>query len=376
MIFVCKIKEVDMKSNTNRILLITAFFTFIPHTYSVSPMIPSNTSSRSNTVQAVVLAAGSSSRFKTPGKSKLLFNLCGQKMIEFPVSLLHSLSIQTTLVIGFKRDLIMKTVKKKHPHVYFVTQENLLGTGHALVCTQYKWHADNILIMNGDMPLITPDIIERLLDKHQQDKACISFVVSHNTDISIGYGRLVQENNITRIVEAKHFTASAEDYPLVNAGIYVVRRTFLEDYLNKIELNKQTNEFYITDLVEIAVKNGAPVAWTEEPFYALHGVNTLQQLEKAERIKQREIINTFMTNGVRFKNSKTVVIDLFVTIEPGSFVDMNVKLLGNTHIGKNCVIESGTTLENCIIKDNVTIHSNSSMRNTTVESDMPLYTQC
>ena len=326
-----------------------------------------------NSVQAVVLAAGGSTRFKTE-TSKLLASICGQEMILYPVILLEKLGIDTTMVIGFQRDKIVETIGKKTYKPRFIVQEQQLGTGHALLCTQRNWHTDHILLLNGDMPLISEQIITDLIEQHIAAQAGISFIVSHNTDSSIGYGRLVDRDNTLRIVEAKHFTYKPEEYPLVNAGIYIINRSFLEKYLSEIEQNEVTNEFYVTDLVELANKNNIPVVHIEVPFDALHGVNTLRQLEKAERLKKRELTEYWMARGVRFENPKSVHIDLTVTIEPGSVIGAGVELHGNTHIGKKCIIGSFSILKDARLKDSVRVGSHSTIEKKTVNSDVKSYT--
>lgn len=306
-------------------------------------------------VQAVILAAGSSSRFKT-GNSKLLAPICGQEMILFPVLLLESLQIPTTVVVGFQREKIVEAIGKKTYKPRYITQEQQLGTGHALLCTQRNWEADNILLLNGDMPLISKEIITKLISQHIAAQAGVSFIVAHNTDQSIGYGRLVEKDGIMKIIEAKHFTDTPEEYPLVNAGIFIINRTFLEQHLQDIKQNDITHEFYVTDLIELASKNNVPVIPLEVSFNTLHGVNTLQQLEKAERIKKKEITRYWMNNGVRFENPKTVSIDLSVTIEPGTVIGSFVELRGNTHIGKNCTIKSYNVLKDIIVQENSIIN--------------------
>src|SRR3989338_1959002 len=102
------------------------------------------------TIQAVLLAAGKSSRFKT-GKTKLIEKICGQEMIMYPVALCHELKIPVTLVIGFQKELLKKTLKKEFPAsslISFVEQKEQLGTGHALETSREFWKQENILIMN------------------------------------------------------------------------------------------------------------------------------------------------------------------------------------------------------------------------------------
>src|SRR5690606_6673484 len=160
-----------------------------------------------NNVQAIILAAGKSSRFNTK-KTKLAETMCGQAIVLFSTKLLESLELKTTVVVGHEKKTIEHLITQEHgTKINFVTQEDQLGTGHALACTQHLWNANHILVINGDMPLVTPEIITNLYKKHVEKNATISFVTANNPDqTNTSYGRVVQTNNSIAIVEAKDFT--------------------------------------------------------------------------------------------------------------------------------------------------------------------------
>src|SRR5580692_4726335 len=112
-----------------------------------------------NNIQAIVLAAGKASRFNTH-KTKLAEPICGQPMILFITTLLEKLGIHTTLVIGHEKEIIKDIVKQRHGEsIPFIVQEQQLGTGHALACTASEWKKEHILVINGDMPLITEQVL-------------------------------------------------------------------------------------------------------------------------------------------------------------------------------------------------------------------------
>ena len=165
----------------------------------------------SNKVQAIILAAGKSTRFNT-GRTKLLEKICGQEMILYTTRLLEQLNIPITVVVGYQKDAIQEVITRHHHNsINFVVQEEQCGTGHALMCTQPIWERENILIMNGDVPLVTTDIIENLYEKHIHSHADISFVIAHNADPVIGgYGRVVKSENSIKIVEARDFDGRYE----------------------------------------------------------------------------------------------------------------------------------------------------------------------
>lgn len=313
-------------------------------------------------IQGVILAAGGSTRFKT-GISKLRYPVCGREMVMYPVSLLNSMGIGSTLVVGFQQEAIRYIVNNSELGASFVEQKEQLGTGHALLCSRSMWHANNILVMNGDVPLITKKTIEKLCQQHMEHNAAISVVAAHNVDPNGTYGRIVQESDVSKIVEAKHFTYDIKDYPLINAGIYLINKAFLEDFLGRVERNKQTHEFYITDLVEIASANGVPVTVLQVPFDTIRGVNTLKELAALEHIKQMEILDHWMANGVRFNKPETVHVDVDVTIGAGTLVDSGVLLRGKTTIGDECLIGAYSVLDNALIPAGSTIPEFSVLKN-------------
>lgn len=309
---------------------------------------------KNNDIQSVILAAGKGSRFKTE-KIKLVYPICGQAMVLFPIILMQDLNIPTTLIVGFQQDKVKKVVHDAEiQNITFMEQKEQLGTGHALLCSKPTWYAKNILVLNGDGPMLTREVIENLCNSHLSSNAAISFIVSHFVGEN-RYGRVVDIDNLVKIVEAKHFTHKKKDFPYINAGIYLINRNFLEKYLNKVQQNKVTNEFYITDLVELASKHNLTVNIIKAPYDTIRGVNTFKELYNAQRITQNKIIEHYMTNGVQFNNPLTVHIDLNVIIEPGTYIDSGVQLRGKTSIGKCCYIGAYSILENAKIKDNTKI---------------------
>ena len=306
------------------------------------------------TVQAIILAAGGGTRFKS-GISKLAYSLCGQEIILYPVKLMKSLHIPTTIIVGHQKNRIIEIVKKNEKtDITFVEQKVQQGTGHAVLCSQPVWNCRDILVLNGDGPMLTQEVITKLCEAHTSSDAAISLVVSHYVDEG-AYGRLVNHNGLVKIVEAKHFNYTKEQFPYINAGIYIINRTFLETSLNKIKQNATTSEFYLTDLIEIASRNHLPVKTVVVPYDLIRGINTLKDLSEAQLIKKNELIERFMANGVQFENPLTVHIDLNVHIGAGTYIGSGVQLCGKTTIGKHCHIGAYSILKNATLKEGTTV---------------------
>lgn len=322
-----------------------------------------------NDTQAIILAAGKSTRFNTE-KIKLAEKICGREMILFLTKLLQTLHIPTVVVVGFQQEVMKNIITAEHGDtIEFVVQEKQEGTGHALACTQPTWRNDHILVMNGDVPFVTAELIISLYEKHITQNAAISFVTSYNnTATERSYGRVIETDNGISIVEAKDFTGDINKQYPINAGIYLINKNFLEDYISMLNDQNASKEFYITDLVKIASQNNLVVTTTLAPFDTIRGINTLQELFAAEQIKNNELMNYWMSRGVRFSSIDNACIDMDVTIGQRSFIGSGVHIRGNSIIGKDCNIREFSSLENVILEDNVTILPHCIIRNAYIKS--------
>ena len=317
-------------------------------------------------LQAIILAAGKATRFNSE-RNKLFEKICGKKMILYATQLLEHLNIPTTVIVGYQKEIMQKTITDYHHNrINFSIQEDQCGTGQALICSRDNWHAEHILIMNGDIPLVTNEVIEKLYKKHIASKAAISFVTAHSSNNS--YGRVIKTNNSIKIVETRDFKGDIHEQCCINAGIYIAKKNFLTEHVDIIKQNKISKEFYITDLIGIASKKNLPITITTAPFDQIRGINTFEELWAAEQIKRAELIKYWMNQGVRFSFAQNIHIDLTVSIGAGSFVGCGVQLLGNTKIGKNCTIHSFSILDNTILGDQALIHSHSVIKNSRVDA--------
>ncbi len=291
-------------------------------------------------------------------------------MIMYPINLLKNLEIPTTLVVGYQADAV-KTITAKYTveNLSFIEQTQQLGTGDALLCTRSAWKAKNILVINGDMPLITQDIIQDLIETHTKENAAISLAMAHNTDPSLkGYGRIVKDNDGIKIIEAKHFSGDTAISCCINAGIYLINTEFLESHAHELKQNPETNEFYITDLIEIASRYKFKVTTISANFDNIRGVNTLKELWAAEQIKRAELIAYWKEKGVYFSLAQSVHIDLNVSIGAETIVGVGSQILGNTQIGSRVTIGMGCVIYNSQIEDDVVINPCTVISNTKIEA--------
>jgi bifunctional UDP-N-acetylglucosamine pyrophosphorylase/glucosamine-1-phosphate N-acetyltransferase len=305
-------------------------------------------------------------------KTKLTEKLCGKKLILYPLSLLKSLNIPTTIVIGFQSDQIKKTVEQKYPALFsYVEQSKQDGTAHAVQLTQPIWHQKNILIMKADIPLLPAEPIEKLYKKHMETNAALSFLYAHNNDPSgSSYDKLLKtEDGFCIKTTAELKEEAGDDSCCIDGGVYLISKSFLEQYINQIERKTQTNEYHLSDLVAIAHKKKRLVNALSVPFDQIRGISTFQELWAAEQIKRAELIKYWMEQGVRFSAAQTVHMDLDTKIGAGSFIGCSAHLTQGTVIGNNCTIGPFSILKNTVLGDNVRIEPHTILHNTKVGNE-------
>jgi len=317
-------------------------------------------------VQAIILAAGASRRFHAP-YTKLIAPLCGTPIIRHLVDTLRHANIPITLVLGHDAEQVRRVLPDDDmiQHTY---QDEQLGTGHAVMCGYNACSADNILVMNGDTPLVTCDTIQSLCDTHARQNAHITFVTADNCPHAHGYGKVVQTDDTIEIVEAGHAAYDMSAYQHINAGIYMFNRTFLDHAIDQLTPHDRNNEIYITDVIGYASTHGYHVATVHAPFDTIRGINTVQELQHAEQCYHQRIMQHLYAAGVYVRDPNNTYIDsgasigTHTRIEPGAYVS------GTSTIGKRCHIGAHTIIHNSSIADDVCIEPHSYTVESTIDS--------
>ena len=318
-------------------------------------------------VAAIILAAGLGKRMKshTP---KVLHPVAGRPMLFYPVQVIKNLGLKKAIIIvGHKAEKVMEILDSElrtpNSELKFVKQEPQLGTGHAVLCAENvlkAWKGD-ILILSGDVPLITKQTILGLLDLHAKKKAAISFISTVIADPS-GYGRVLRDenNSVKRIVEDKDSSIEEKAINEINTGIYCINAQFLFSGLKNIKRENAQGEYYLPDLIEMAAKAKQKVACLTHINPAeVMGINNRIELAQANGVMRERINNELMLSGVSLIDPETTYIHYGVKIGKDTTIYPNVFLEGNTNIGKGCLIEQGCMIQNSHIGDGSKIKSNS-----------------
>ena len=316
-------------------------------------------------IQATILAAGSSTRFQSP-YTKLIAPICGKPMLAYPVDMLHTLTIPTTIVVGYQAEYVQNALPDD-PLITYVEQKEQRGTGHALLCGYHNSRANHMLVLNGDTPLITQELINTVINTHVSHDAAITFVTADNRPEAYAYGKVVTHGNHIEIIEARHITDQTQ-HTEINAGIYLFNSNFLETALQHLAPHSGSNEIYITDLIGYASQQNYTVNTVHADFDTIRGVNTLEELQIAEQKQQTAIINNHVHHGVYCVDPDNTYIDANVQIAEHTRIEPGAIIRGNTTIGSGCHIGPYTVINNSTIGDHVQIEPYSHIADTTIDA--------
>jgi bifunctional UDP-N-acetylglucosamine pyrophosphorylase/glucosamine-1-phosphate N-acetyltransferase len=296
-------------------------------------------------ISIIILAAGKGSRMKSP-KAKVLHTISGKPMLYHIIKSSLEISNDITVVIAHQKEDVKKQMCSYFDNINFVIQDvkNFPGTGGALknVIAKNK----KVLILNGDMPLITSDALSSFLTDNSDIIMSIFDLKNSN-----GYGRVIIENgNVQKIIEQKDATEEELKITTVNAGIYAFSKSILEKYIPLLNNENVQKEYYLTDVISMAKKdslNISPLLVDEENF---KGINSKKDLAEAEEIMQNRIKSTLMQNGVIMQLPSTTYVEEGVIFEGECIVENGCRLTGKTLI-HNSHIKSGSVIEDSIVKN-------------------------
>ncbi len=307
-------------------------------------------------LEIVILAAGQGTRMRS-ALPKVLHPIAGNSMLGHVIHSARQLDPQRIhVVIGHGADVVRERLAADD--LNFVLQDKQLGTGHATAQAVPFIDADTVLILYGDVPLIEVETLQRLL-KHVVPGQMGLLTVE--LDDPTGYGRIVRDadGKVAAIVEHKDASEAQRAITEGNTGILAVPADRLADWMSRLSNNNAQGEYYLTDVIEMAVSDGLVVA-TEQPHdpMEVQGANDRKQLSELERHYQLRAGRRLMTQGVTLRDPARFDVRGEVSVGRDVLIDINVILEGkviiedDVEIGPNCVIKDSTLRKGVVIKAN------------------------
>lgn len=295
-------------------------------------------------LSVAILAAGKGTRMES-SLPKVLHKISGKTLLQRVIdSCLELNPDQIFVIIGHKSKEVQDSIPN-NKKIHFVIQDPQSGTGHAIqvLCREVKKNKGKLLVLNGDVPLIKPNTLKKLLNLHDSKNADVSLITTKKKNPH-GYGRVFLDGDfIERIVEEKDCNDKERLNLLINAGVYCFNWENLSKIILSLQSNNNQKEIYLTDTVSL-LKNS--LSLEVEDNGELQGINNRIQLSKCEEIIQNSIKEMHMLNGVTFINKASCSISEEAQIGKDVIIEANTHIRGSTKIFNNCVIGPNTFIEN------------------------------
>ena len=303
-----------------------------------------------------ILAAGKGTRMvsKLP---KVLHKISGESLLKRIINTSKGLKPDKIfVVVGHSSNLIKESLTNTE-NIKFILQEPQLGTGHAIqvLSKELNKFKGNLLVLNGDVPLIRKRSLDELIQVHRSENADASLITAEKEN-PFGYGRVFKENNlIQKIVEEKDCNENEKHHKIINSGIYCFNWTKLSKIINKLDANNNQKEIYLTDTISFLEKS---ISYEIKDEEEIQGINNRIDLAKCEEIFQRRIKTKHMLNGVTFINPESSSISEESEIGMDVIIEANTHIRGKSKISNNCIIGPNSFIENTLVKENSkVIHS-------------------
>lgn len=302
-------------------------------------------------LSVIILAAGKGTRMQS-AKPKVLQTLAGKSLLGHVLDTCHQLTVDDTIIVhGFGGEQVQDHIDQQYAHlpITWVAQTEQLGTGHAVKVTLSELPKDGqSLILYGDVPLVSCQTLATLQDANTDGMSMLTLTV----DNPFGLGRIKRDKdgNIEAIIEQKDANSDEQQIQEINSGIYCVDNALLHKFLPKLSNDNAQQEYYLTDIVKMAVADGITIAAIEPEYtFEIEGVNNRQQLASLERTWQGKLVADLQEAGVQFADPTRV--DIRGTLSAGQdvFVDVGVVFEGDCFLGDNVYIEAGCVIKNAQI---------------------------
>ncbi|MDZ4225163.1 MAG: bifunctional UDP-N-acetylglucosamine diphosphorylase/glucosamine-1-phosphate N-acetyltransferase GlmU, partial [bacterium] len=323
-------------------------------------------------ITVIILAAGEGKRMQS-SLPKVLHPLCGVPMIDYVLKACTGLKAKNIFVVASKKRGEVDRYLKNRPKIRIAYQKKPLGTAHSVqsCASALKNFRGYVVILYGDDPLLTPETLKKFVQKIIEEKATLGFITAILPNPS-GLGRIVRNplGDVERVVEEKEAAAEIKQIQEINTGVYCVESQWLFNTLKTLKPHLITKEYYLTDIVEAAIRGEKKVlGYIGEDSDEFWGINNRKELARGEEIVRDRLIDDWFQKGVIFIDSRHVYLDATVSIGSGTVIHPQVFLRGKTKIGKNCVIDCGSVLKDMAVGNHVTIKPYSVLEESVIEDE-------
>jgi len=317
-------------------------------------------------IHTIILAAGKGTRMNT-NLPKVMQPLGGSTIISHVIDTAQKVSHEITLVTGYKKEILKNYISNLYSNINAVDQDEQLGTGHAVKQAAHLITADQkVLILYGDVPLISEATIQALLTK--SDECCL---LSMEPEDPTPYGKIIKNNqgDAIKITEQKDASDEERKIKEVFTGIMVVQGSLLIESLEKIDNNNAASEYYLTDLVEILSSKGVRINCIQANPKEVVGANNKHELHELESILRTMKSEQLLDQGITLMDVNRVDLRGQVKAGKDCSIDVNVILEGNIILGENVTIKSNVVLQDVSIGDNSVIEAFSHLSSAIVGSN-------
>ncbi len=318
-------------------------------------------------LSVIILAAGQGTRMKSQ-LPKVLHPLAGRPMVQYVLDVATQLAPTIlALVVGYGAQQLRQTLGDG---ILYVEQLEQLGTGHAVLQARelVAGQAETVLVLYGDTPLITRPTLEAMIAYHTEHQATIT-LLTFQPDDPTGYGRILRDGagRVVAIVEQKEATPEQRRIREVNSGLFCFRDAWLWSHLDKLQTKH--GEYYLTDLVRLAVAEGEPVVAQAAEATEVMGLDNRVKLARAEALMRQRINEGWMLAGVTLLDPASTYIEASVEIGQDTVIYPNTHLRGATAIGRHCHLGPNTIIWDSIIGNRCLIEA-SVVEGATLEDDV------
>lgn len=296
----------------------------------------------------VILAAGKSSRFKST-KSKIFQELAGIPIIEHVHNMAITISNDIIFVCNPNN---IQDLKKKFPKCKFVIQKKQKGTADAIICAKKYLKKSNVLILFGDVPLISSNSLKKLINNFKKNNS-IGSMIAFKSNKPYGYGRVnLKENKIFKIIEELNATNEEKKNKLCNSGVLICNSDLLFSNINKISNRNIKKEKYLPDIFQIFNKIGKSFSYILSNEEEMLGINTIKDFYKVDKIYQEKLIESISNKGVFFLDPQNTRVSYDTKISKGVKIEPYVYLKLGVSIDQNSTIKSHSIIEKSKIGKN------------------------